>query len=117
MKTTVHGTIYSINTTGTSFNTVYTFTGETDGDELAAGRLIEDSSGNLYEASYGTGVSPDYGAVFEFTPGVGLTVFHTFDNTDGSGAFCSLLLIDGVLYGATETGGANGDGTLYSDQL
>jgi uncharacterized repeat protein (TIGR03803 family) len=112
----VRGTIYSVATDGTSYSTVYTFTGGADGDSPGAGRLIMDSDGNLYGASYGVDSNGlvDYGAIFEFTPGTGIDVLHTFDGADGQQPWCNLLLDNGVIYGATSAGGSAGIGTLYS---
>jgi uncharacterized repeat protein (TIGR03803 family) len=110
----VHGTIYSIDTKGVTFTAVYTFTGGADGDFPAAGRLIQDASGNIYGTSYGSNGTTDDGALWEFTPGAGLTVLHTFAGTDGQQPYNDLLLDNGTLYGACELGGANGIGSLYT---
>lgn len=56
-----------------------------------------------------------YGSVFGIaTDGSGFNVIHGFAGTDGSNPLAGVIEAgDGLLYGTTEKGGANGRGTLY----
>ena len=47
------------------------------------------------------------------TPAGALTVLHSFDATDGATPTALVLSTDGNFYGATISGGANIDGTLF----
>ena len=56
-----------------------------------------------------------YGTVFKITPSGTLTTLHSFNGTDGSGNPAAALVqgTDGNFYGTTESGGANGPGTVF----
>jgi uncharacterized repeat protein (TIGR03803 family) len=96
----------------------------TDGWEPASG-LIFDSSGNLYGTTiYGgsgqcriaTGQLPGCGTVFKITPDGTETVLHSFAGgaTDGQFPEAGLLAdSSGNLYGTTQSGGAEGLGTVF----
>jgi uncharacterized repeat protein (TIGR03803 family) len=78
------------------------------------GPLLEDSSGNLFGTTLQGGLNGD-GTVFELAHGSNtLTTLATFDNANGKFPFGGLIE-DGVgdLFGTTEFGGANGDGTVF----
>lgn len=85
--------------------------------------LIQGHDGRLYGAT-GTGGVNGLGTLYKTnTDGTGFTVLHTFSppnsskrtvNTDGSSPTGTLVQdSSGKLYGAAETGGANGSGTLF----
>src|SRR5208282_6683529 len=83
-----------------------------------AADLIMDK-GNLYGTTLIGGANA-YGAVFELTPpttsGGSWTesTLLSFDGTDGLAPHASLIMdTGGNLYGTTEEGGANGDGTVF----
>ncbi|MGA7832618.1 MAG: choice-of-anchor tandem repeat GloVer-containing protein, partial [Terracidiphilus sp.] len=100
---------------------LYSFANGSDG-AFPAGKLIQDSSGNLYSTtSYGT--PNTCGTVFELTPpGSGSTpwtetTLYTFGGS-GTGDACGPvagLVFDGSgnLYGTAATGGTNNDGAVY----
>ena len=81
--------------------------------------LVFDGSGNLYGVTVGGGSAAN-GAAFEMTPngsgGWSERVLHNFgvSGTDGIGPYAGLIF-DGAgnLYGATEGGGSQGDGTVF----
>jgi uncharacterized repeat protein (TIGR03803 family) len=101
---------------------LHTFNTEGDGS-LPYGGLIFDAAGNLY----GTGsTGGDYdacnpdgcGVVFELTPVAHgewkETILYTFHNTDGQGPMGTLVFDSaGNLYGTTQFGGTEGDGTVF----
>jgi uncharacterized repeat protein (TIGR03803 family) len=82
------------------------------------GGLILDSSGNLLGTAEGGGPGGD-GTVFELTKsGSGFsstpTLLATFSGTDGASPDGSLITdAAGDLFGATGSGGANNDGTIF----
>jgi uncharacterized repeat protein (TIGR03803 family) len=76
--------------------------------------LVMDGSGNLYGTTSSGGASSD-GTVFELAHGSGTpTTLASFNGTNGSDPVAGLILDgSGNLYGATERGGASGDGTVF----
>jgi uncharacterized repeat protein (TIGR03803 family) len=87
--------------------------------------VIMDTAGNLYGTTYGGGVNR-IGAVFELSPRQGggwtETILHSFNGSDGSGPWASLIMdAAGNLYGTTEQGGAYcppfGCGTVFEMSL
>jgi len=108
-------------TTGPWVHTLlHTFSG-TDGAVIAAG-LVFDSAGNLYGTAVGGGLH-NVGVVFKLSPpAVGKTVWgeialHHFAQCTCDGANpVAALAVDGAgnLYGTTDSGGANGDGAIFS---
>jgi len=101
---------------------LYSFLGgTTDGLRPAAG-LIMDSAGNLYGTTsaggpnISTGGSDGDGTVFEVrTSGTqGVLYFFAGSPTDGLRPYAGLVMDSaGNLYGTTEAGGANLDGTVF----
>ncbi len=75
-------------------------------------------SGVLYGTTFGGGVVPPaQGIVFSLlTDGSNYQVLHTFGSQTGDGTlpFGGILVEGGRLYGTTEHGGANYQGTVYS---
>jgi uncharacterized repeat protein (TIGR03803 family) len=97
-----------------SFTSLYSFTGGSDGSTPMAG-FVADSNGNLYgTAAYG-GANSD-GTVFEFTAAHQLVTLWTFTGgTDGSYPLGGLVLHGKLLYGTSSAGdGASGSGTIFS---
>jgi uncharacterized repeat protein (TIGR03803 family) len=82
--------------------------------------LVADSAGNLYGTtrfSIGQNCDEGCGVVFELARSDGhwtYKVIHAFSGPDGEQPFAALIVDSaGNLYGTTETGGANGVGTVY----
>jgi uncharacterized repeat protein (TIGR03803 family) len=110
------GTVFAINTNGTSFINLHSF----GSDELSEASLI--LSGNtLYGTAYEGGAYVS-GTVFTLnTNGTGFTTLHNFtatevngDNSDGKFPSCALVLSGNTLYGAAYEGGAYGSGTVFA---
>src|SRR5208283_264853 len=93
------------------------FTGGSDGSHPGMG-VIFDAAGNLYGTTRDGGAYGD-GVVFELTPNSNGTwtesVLHSFSGgKDGSNPVGALIFDQaGNLYGATYSGGAHGDGTIF----
>jgi uncharacterized repeat protein (TIGR03803 family) len=120
------GTIFKINTDGTGFGVLHTFTGgDLDGSHPIGSLTISGSTlygmtsdgGNLTCDAAGCGV------VFSITTAGGsFTLLHEFagGGTDGRNPGGSLKLVSGTLYGMTNAGGdaglctGNGCGTIFS---
>ena len=94
---------FGLNTTGTGpdGNTPY-------------GRLLRDSSGNLYGTNY-TGGAYSYGTAFKLSPSGVYTVLHDFGAPgDGQKPHAGLIMdASGNLYGTTAFGGAYSEGTVF----
>jgi uncharacterized repeat protein (TIGR03803 family) len=122
--TSADGTVFAVNTDGTGFTNLYSFTNGIDGANPQASLIL---SGNiLYGTTYGSGdgASPN-GTVFAVnTDGTGFTNLHSFTtedyvngilvNSDGANPQASLILSGNTLYGTAEVGGSGGDGTVFA---
>src|SRR2546430_1731475 len=105
------GTVFAVNTDGTGFTTLYSFTGGSDGVG-PAGLLL---SGNMLfgtTTGYG-GTRFGNGAVFTVnTDGTGFTTLYSFTGgSDGANPY-GLILSGNTLYGTAEFGGDLGVGTV-----
>jgi uncharacterized repeat protein (TIGR03803 family) len=113
------GTVFKITPSGT-LTTLHSFDG-TDGNDLFFAGLIQATDGNLYGATYLGGANgTNTGTVFKITPSGALTTLYNFCSqsgcTDGRYPYGGLVqATDGILYGTTQTGGANGTnaGTVF----
>jgi uncharacterized repeat protein (TIGR03803 family) len=93
---------------------LHSFGGGTDGQYSLAG-LIE-VKGTLYGTTYAGGANGQ-GTVFAINRKTGAeTVLYSFGSsgTDGEFPVASVIDAKSVLYGTTEFGGTNGDGTVFS---
>ena len=109
------GVIFSLNTNGTGFKTLYAFTNGTDGAWPEAGLIL--SGNTMYGTAAALGCSPDYGTVFALNgDGTGFRTLYVFTNgSDGANPLACLILSGNMLYGTAYGGGdANGDGTVFS---
>jgi uncharacterized repeat protein (TIGR03803 family) len=114
------GTVFAINTDGTGFTNLYSFTGGGDGASPYAGLIL--SGDTLYGTTFG-GFGTVNGSVFAInTDGTGFTNLHTFTATSGSAATNSdgakpragLILSGNTLYGTASSGGSSGNGTVFA---
>jgi uncharacterized repeat protein (TIGR03803 family) len=106
------GTIYRLNTDGSGFQTLHSFTGAPGDGSDANGPLMLSGS-TLYGVTY-TGGASNGGTIFRInTDGTGYQLLHSFaSSSDGAGP--ALMALDGsTLYGVTYTGGAGNFGTVY----
>ena len=118
--TSGYGTVYEITPAG-RLTTLYNFcslSGCADGFRPYAGLLLA-SDGNLYGTTTGeTGLNGvfSFGTVFGMTLAGQLTTLHTFVKSDGAFPFGGLVegSSNGILYGATNYGGSEYNGTIFS---
>lgn len=115
-----NGTVFAVNTDGTGFTNLHTFSGWTsrfhtneDGAQPVAGLVI--SSNTLYGTT-GVGGWSGRGTVYAInTDGTGFTNLHVFGGGhDGAATTARLVLSGDTLYGASQGGGSNGLGMLFS---
>jgi uncharacterized repeat protein (TIGR03803 family) len=113
------GTVFKVNTNGMEFTTLHSFTApsgsnytNSDG-AVPQGRLI--LSGKTLYGTTLYGGSSGFGTVFAInTDGTGFTTLHSFTSGgDGASPYAGLILLGNMLYGTTEYGGTNGDGTVF----
>jgi uncharacterized repeat protein (TIGR03803 family) len=107
------GTIFRISSDG-SFLSLLSFD-YVEGYDPSGG-LVQATDGNFYGTAGGGGTNND-GTVFKITSGGVLTTLYSFcaqtNCTDGATPTGLLQASDGNLYGTTEAGGANNDGTVF----
>jgi uncharacterized repeat protein (TIGR03803 family) len=96
VPTTSYGGIFRVNTDGSSFTNLYTFTNGEDGSMPVAALTL---SGNILYGTAGRGGSGSNGTVFSIhTDGSGFTTLHAFANSDGCIPWCALTLSGNALY-------------------
>jgi uncharacterized repeat protein (TIGR03803 family) len=107
-----YGTVFAVNTDGTGFTTLYSFTLGIDGGEPYAGLVL---SGNTLYGEAVNGGSGSYGTVFAIhTNDTGFATLHRFTATDGIGPLGTLILSGHTLYGTAEDGGDWNYGTVFA---
>jgi uncharacterized repeat protein (TIGR03803 family) len=107
------GTVFAVNTDGTGFRSLHTFTGSSDGSAPNGSLVL--SSNTLYGTATGGGTS-DAGTVFAVnTDGSGFTVLHDFTGgSDGANPNPGLAVSGNTLYGTANAGGVVGGGTIFA---
>lgn len=115
-----HGTVYRVNTDGTGFTNLYSFTGGNDGDYPDARLTL---SGDTLYGTTGSGANAGSGTVFKInTDGTRFANLHRFaalpapltgTNSDGANPGASLLLLGDTLYGTAGYGGSAGSGAVF----
>jgi uncharacterized repeat protein (TIGR03803 family) len=114
-----HGTVFKM-TPGGTLETLVVFTGaggNKKGSNPQAG-LVQDSLGNFYGTTSGSGDASNHGTVFKMTPGGALAWVMEFTGNGvankGSKPLAGLVLGgDGNFYGTTSRGGASNYGTVF----
>jgi len=110
------GSVFRVNTDGTAFTNIYSFSGGTNGSNPEAGLVV--SGKTLYGTTYGPyyGGSPGYGTVFRVnTDGSRFSNVYSFSGgSDGANPVAGLVLSGGALYGTANGGGSFGNGTVFS---
>jgi len=116
--TSSYGTIFKVTRDGTLI-TLHTFcsqNGCADGN-YPAGALVQATDGNFYGTTEYGGASSG-GTIFKIAAGGMLTTLYSFCSqtncTDGAHPIAGLVqATNGIFYGTTYTGGANGFGTVF----
>ncbi len=104
------GTIFNIKTTGSGFQSLFSFSG-TDGN-VPSGDLT--LSGSTLYGTAGGGGTDGYGTIFNIsTTGGSLHTVLSFSGGNGQSPMGSLTLSGSTLYGMT-SGAPNGNGTIFS---
>jgi uncharacterized repeat protein (TIGR03803 family) len=111
------GVVFELDATGQQ-TILYDFTGASDGG-IPIGRLLRDTSGNLYGiTSLGGDPTCSCGTVFKLAKNGSLKVLHSFkggkDGAQNQGQpELGLVMVNGDLYGSASFGGVSGcDGAL-----
>ena len=111
------GTLFGVNTDGTGFTNLHSFTGSSDGAH-SNGLIL---SGNTLYGTANSGGSWDNGTVFAVnTDGTGFTTLYNFTagsgsaNSDGARPQAKLVLSGNTLYGTTQSGGSWDNGTVFA---
>lgn len=114
------GTVYSITTTGT-YNTLYAFRGQREGDGAAPQAGLVFGPNGMYGTT-ASGGSSNRGTVYSITTSGQEKILHSFTGgSDGAYPASELLYYNYTLYGTTSQGGyygsgcgSSGCGTVYS---
>jgi uncharacterized repeat protein (TIGR03803 family) len=130
-----YGTLFAVNTNGTGFTTLYSFTAtagnngtysfgtNSDGAAPNAGLIL---SGNTLYGTAQSGGNAGWGTVFAVnTNGTGFRTLHSFTDTsgseggygvnrDGASPYAGLILSGNTLYGTAQNGGRSGNGTVFA---
>ena len=107
------GTVFTISTNGTGYAQLHAFLQTGSGGEYPNPGLVLASNGVLYGTS-GGGIS-NVGTAFRLnSDGSDFQTLHQFTNSpDGSYPSSMILGADGILYGATSSGGSTNGGTIF----
>jgi len=108
------GSIFSINTDGSGYTVLESFSNENGSNgSVPYGTLV--LSGNVLYGLNAVGGASGDGVVFSITTNGLYTVMYNFDGlVDGANPYGSLILSGSKLYGMTYAGGVNNDGVIFS---
>jgi uncharacterized repeat protein (TIGR03803 family) len=97
-----------------TYTVLHNFTGGTSDGQIPSAEVTLDASGNIYGTTDGGGANSE-GTLFEITAGGTESLVHSFgasvDGTIPDGAV--IFDASGNMYGTTNYGGPNDDGTLW----
>jgi uncharacterized repeat protein (TIGR03803 family) len=107
-----NGTVFKVQTDGTSFSTIHSFFCSNGCGPQAGVILAPD--GFLYGTTVSGGATFS-GTVFRVMPdGTSFSTVYSFNGSDGANPQAGVILApDGYLYGATANGGLSGVGTVF----
>ena len=108
------GTAFRIDPTTGSLAILHSFDPSTTGDN-PVGPLLQASDGLLYGPAQSGGAF-GFGTVFRMDTAGAVSVLHSFSDTPSDGVWPGASLVqaaDGGIYGVTEMGGTNGQGTIF----
>ncbi len=105
------GTVFAINTDGTGFTNLHSFS-YSDGNSPLGGLIL---AGDVLYGTTSAGGGANAGTVFAVNANsTGFTTLHSFSFSDGYSPRGGLILAGNVLYGTTAGGGISGDGTVFA---
>jgi uncharacterized repeat protein (TIGR03803 family) len=105
------GTIFKLNTDGTGFQVLHSFTYWGDAFSPVAGLVM---SGTTLYGTTEESASGNYGTVFELnTDGSGYQILRSLSGTDGGGPWGELLLSGSTLFGTTTWSVCSNNGTIF----
>lgn len=112
-----YGVIFQLTPSG-GYKVLHNFTRGADGGYPSADLMVG-PDGNLYgtaaDGGSSTACSTSCGVIFKITTAGAFSVLYNFDGTHGGYPESNLTLhSDGLLYGDTAAGGANGQGVFFS---
>ena len=107
------GTVFKINTNGTGYATLHSFTNNPDGIEPQGDLIL---SGNTLYGTTTFGGASGRGIVFSInTDGSGYTILHSFTNApEPNNPYGGLVVSGGILYGTGSGGGDNTTGAIFA---
>jgi uncharacterized repeat protein (TIGR03803 family) len=106
-----YGTIFAVNTDGSGFTALHSFSGSDGANPYAALTL----SGNTLYGTADSFDSANDGTVFKLTTGgADFTILHSFAGADGGDPSGALIISGNTLYGTTLFGGSSDFGTVFS---
>lgn len=109
------GTVFKVNTDGTGFGLLHSFTLSNSDGNIPDGSLV--AGGSTLYGTTNQGGSSGNGAIFKInTDGSGYGLVHSFsfNHSEGTNPHGSLTLVNGVLYGtASQYGSGFGSGTVF----
>jgi uncharacterized repeat protein (TIGR03803 family) len=118
-----NGTVFKVNTDGSGFTNLHSFTNGSDGANPLGGLIL---SGNTLFGTASGGGTAGNGTVFAVkTNGTGFTILYAFTETsgsfpgpafniDGANPKAGLILSSNILYGTAANGGTGGYGTVFA---
>jgi uncharacterized repeat protein (TIGR03803 family) len=117
------GSVFSVNTNGSNFIGLYSFTNGSDGAYPLQGSLLLWSN-TLYGTTLQSGTNGN-GTIFSLSAsGSDFTTLYIFSetnaagaNSDGASPAADLIISNNTLYGVAYSGGSNGNGTIFSLSL
>lgn len=105
------GTVFKINTDGSGYAILHSFTGVGDGKRPSAGVLL---SGSTLFGTTRFGGSANYGTIFRIeTNGSGYSIIKNFPSGTNGGPISELVLSGTTLYGTTIGGGSPASSTIF----
>ncbi len=111
------GVIFSFNFSSSTYTRLWGFDNTTATGNTPSGSLMQAGNGKLYGLTTSGLAEARYGVIFSYDLlASAYRELHDFDNANGMYPYGSSLLQagDGKLYGGTLSGGANGDGVIFS---
>jgi uncharacterized repeat protein (TIGR03803 family) len=117
------GAVFAVNTNGTVFTNLHSFTGSNDGSEPFAGLAV--SGTTLYGSVRQGGAAANgklfamdtsgsnFLTIYSFSPSVFVLSNFTSTNSDGAAPWGNLIVVGDMLYGTATGGGVFGQGTVF----